>query len=84
MNNKKYHKYLSKYLKKSSSTENDILDSFKKEFGHLKTQGLKIRGLTSLIDDFTVISVSYPKGFRESKIPANYKGISIRAHQTNE
>lgn len=77
MNQKKYQKYLKKYLKAASTDSKEILSSFVREYGHLKKQGLLINGLGSLGDE-TVISVSYPKEFDKSKIPKVYKGLVIR------
>lgn len=77
MNKKKYQKYLSKYLKRSSTDDRETLEAFKREFGHLKKEGLEIHGLASLGDE-NVISVSLTSTFNKNKIPKSYRGLIIR------
>ncbi len=84
MNQRKYQKYLSKYLKKSSSTQEQILDAFKKEYGHLKKEGLRIHSVGELIEGYMAISISIPKTFDQSKIPDNYRGLTIRISKYEE
>lgn len=56
-----------------------ILNSFRSQYGYLKKLGLKIESIATLMDDYKVISVSHPFIFDNRLLPKEFKGIDVRA-----
>ena len=58
--------------------DNQILNEFKKQFGHLKKFGLQIHGISNLGSDQNVINISTPFIFDHRQIPKKYLGLDVR------
>ncbi len=74
MNQKKYQKYLSKYLGVSKIDYKEAIKLFEKQYS---SKDIKVNGLADL-NGVTVISVSIKVAVDIKKIPDSFRGVIVR------
>ena len=55
-----------------------VISEFSKQYSHLKKYGLKIHGISNLIGEHNVISISTPFIFDRTKLPDSFMGFDLR------